>query len=39
MVETAYELLCTGTAADHDIGMEDFTEQCRVFAAAGEGDR
>ena len=39
MVETAYELLCTGTAADHDIGMEDFTEQCRVFAAAGEEDR
>jgi hypothetical protein len=39
MVETAYELLCTGTAGDHDIGMEDFTEQCQVFASAGEEDR
>ncbi|KAL3815917.1 hypothetical protein ACHAXA_005765 [Cyclostephanos tholiformis] len=39
MVETAYELLCTGTAVEQDIGMEDFTEQCRVFASAGEEDR
>ena len=34
LIETAYELLC----ADEDVaeedteGMEDFTEQCRVFA-------
>mmetsp|Transcript_3751 Transcript_3751/g.7880 ORF Transcript_3751/g.7880 Transcript_3751/m.7880 type:complete len:791 (+) Transcript_3751:119-2491(+) len=38
MVEVAYELLCTreGDEAELDTGMEDFTEQCRVFAAMGE---
>ena len=42
MVEVAYELLCTGeedisSGEDElDTGMEDFTEQCRVFASMGD---
>lgn len=40
MVETAYELLCTGSGVgDHDVGLEDFTEQCRVFATAHEQEK
>ena len=35
MVEVAYELLLSD---DSEPGMEDFTEQCRVFAAASMGD-
>ena len=44
MVEVAYELLCTGEESDFsgeaelDTGMEDFTEQCRVFASMGDED-
>jgi len=42
MVEVAYELLCTGEEekdeAEMDTGMEDFTEQCRVFAAMADED-
>ncbi len=34
LIETAYELLCAGedVAEDDTEGMEDFSEQCRVFA-------
>jgi len=34
LIETAYELLCTGedVAEEDTEGMEDFSEQCRVFA-------
>jgi hypothetical protein len=34
LIETAYELLCTGddVAEEGTEGMEDFSEQCRVFA-------
>jgi hypothetical protein len=45
MVEVAFELLCSGQGADgdedleHDTGMEDFTEQCRVFASTEGEDR
>ncbi len=45
MVEVAFELLCAGKGVDGDdeseldTGMEDFTEQCRVFASMGDGDR
>jgi hypothetical protein len=39
MVETAYELLCTSGVGDHDVGLEDFTEQCRVFATAYEQEK
>lgn len=40
MVETAYELLCTGSGVgDHNVGLEDFTEQCRVFATAYEQEK
>eukprot|EP00571_Detonula_confervacea_P011324 CAMPEP_0172301552 /NCGR_PEP_ID=MMETSP1058-20130122/3410_1 /TAXON_ID=83371 /ORGANISM="Detonula confervacea, Strain CCMP 353" /LENGTH=762 /DNA_ID=CAMNT_0013011697 /DNA_START=135 /DNA_END=2426 /DNA_ORIENTATION=+ len=44
MVEVAYDLLCTGKEDDFtgdselDTGMEDFTEQCRVFATMGDED-
>lgn len=44
MVEVAYELLCTGdqgeprNEAGVGTGMEDFTEQCRVFASMGDDD-
>ena len=36
LIETAYELLCTGedVAEEYTEGMEDFSEQCRVFAEA-----
>lgn len=36
MVEVAYELLCTGEESELDTGMEDFTEQCQVFATPSE---
>jgi hypothetical protein len=45
MVEVAFELLCAGSdnGSDEDLevdtGMEDFTEQCRVFASMGDEDR
>ena len=34
LIETAYELLCTGNDVSEEDpeGMEDFSEQCRVFA-------
>jgi len=32
-VEVAYELLC-GEGEDMDIAEEEFSEQCRVFAAS-----
>mmetsp|Transcript_2877 Transcript_2877/g.5293 ORF Transcript_2877/g.5293 Transcript_2877/m.5293 type:complete len:1235 (-) Transcript_2877:103-3807(-) len=40
MVEVAYELLCNdGDDVELDTtGMEDFTEQCRVFASMGEAE-
>ena len=42
MVEVAYELLCVGEEErddeDADTGMEDFTEQCQVFAAMWEDE-
>ena len=44
MVEVAYELLCSGEESDctgeteQATGMEDFTEQCRVFAAMGDDE-
>ena len=40
MVETAYELLCTGSGVgENEVGLEDFTEQCRVFATAYEQEK
>jgi hypothetical protein len=41
MVETAYELLCTGSGVGENglVGLEDFTEQCRVFATAYEQEK
>ena len=45
MVEVAFELLCSGIGVDGDdeseldTGMEDFTEQCRVFASMGDTER
>ncbi len=43
MVEVAYELLCTGNGggeeSELDTGMEDFTEQCRVFSSINDEDR
>ena len=38
-VEVAYKLLCTGgerSSTEIDTGMEDFTEQCHLFAAIDE---
>lgn len=32
MIEVAYELLCTDGSEDNHPGMEDFTQQCIVFA-------
>ena len=45
VIEIAYEILCTGNDEFEygddeveDVGVEDFTEQCRVFAEASLGD-
>jgi len=42
VIEIAYEILCDdaniGSETEEDVGVEDFTEQCRVFAAASLGE-
>ncbi|KAL7469883.1 hypothetical protein ACHAXS_010118 [Conticribra weissflogii] len=42
VIEIAYEILCVdanvGEEVEEDAGVEDFTEQCRVFAAASLGE-